>query len=122
MQILINTDHNIEGREGLATHVRTVVEHALAHVHNHVTSVTVHLSDENSSKGGADDKRCVMEARLNHHQPLAVTHHAASLHEAIEGAASKLSRLLDKVTGRLHDERVGSDVASIAQEPTVPER
>ena len=41
-----------------------------------------------------------MEARLAHHQPLAVTQHAPGIDEAFRGAADKLKRLLDSKLGR----------------------
>jgi ribosome-associated translation inhibitor RaiA len=46
-----------------------------------------------------------MEARLAHHQPLAVTQHATTLDEAFRGAADKLKRLLDNTLGRLNNHR-----------------
>jgi hypothetical protein len=46
-----------------------------------------------------------MEARLAHHQPLAVTQHAQSLDEAFRGAAEKLRRSLDSTVGRLYGHR-----------------
>ena len=58
MPIQINTDHNIEGRESLANHVRALVATALSRHEERVTRVEVHLSDQNSGKGGSDDKRC----------------------------------------------------------------
>lgn len=100
MDIQINTDHNINASEGLATHVTSVVENALDHVREHVTRVEAHLSDENDSKGGAYDKRCVLEASLEDHLPVAVTHHATNLQQSVEGAAHKLTRLLDDIFGR----------------------
>ncbi|MBE9122501.1 HPF/RaiA family ribosome-associated protein [Tychonema sp. LEGE 07199] len=70
-----------------------------------ITHVDVHLSDENSDKkGGDDDMRCTIEARLKGHQPLAVTHQAATLDQAVDGAADKLTRLIDSTLGRLHDQ------------------
>ena len=105
MQIQINTDHNIEGREALATQVSGAVESALSRVSDHITRVEVHLSDENSSKSGQNDKRCMMEARLEGRQPIAVTHQAATLDEAVDGAADKLARLIESTLGRLHDQR-----------------
>jgi ribosome-associated translation inhibitor RaiA len=120
MQIQINTDRNIEGREGLSAHVSNVIEHALNHTRNQITRVEVHLADENGSKSGQDDKRCVMEARLEHHQPVVVTHHAASLHQAVEGAAHKLTRLIDSTIGRLHDQKTRNDPVVIA-DPDIPE-
>ncbi len=114
MQVQINTDHNIEGREALATHVNNVVEGALSRFNDQVTRVEVHLTDENSHKSGQNDKRCVMEARLQGHQPVAVTHHAATLHQAIDGASVKLTSLVDSTLGRLRDKRRG------AIDPTPP--
>lgn len=100
MQIQINTDHNIEGREALAAHVRDVVERALDRFSDRVTRVEVHLGDENAAKSGQDDMRCMMEARLQGQQPIAVTHHAAVLHLAVDGAAGKLARMIDSRLGR----------------------
>jgi ribosome-associated translation inhibitor RaiA len=106
MQIQINTDRNIEGHEALAAQVRGVVERALSRISDHITRVEVHLSDENSDKkGGNDDMRCVMEARLEGRQPIAVTHQAATLDQAVDGAADKLTRLIESTLGRLRDQK-----------------
>lgn len=106
MQIQTNTDGNIEGHEALATHVSSVVESALNRFSDHVTRVEIHLSDENSDKkGGKDDMRCMMEARLEGRQPIAVTHQATTVHQAVDGAANKLTRLIESTLGRLHDHR-----------------
>jgi len=61
----------------------------------------VHLNDENGSKSGPQDKRCQIEARLKHHEPLSVTHKAESLDLAIDGAAEKMLHALDHLTGKL---------------------
>jgi hypothetical protein len=61
VHIQINTDHNIEGHEKLAAWVSGVAEHALARVSDHITRVEVHLSDENSDKGGKNDKNATGE-------------------------------------------------------------
>ncbi len=106
MQIQINTDRNIEGREALTAHVRGVVDSALDRFSDHITRVEVHLSDENSDKkGGTDDMRCVMEARLAGRQPIAATHQAATLDQAVDGAAGKLTRLIEGTLGQLHDQQ-----------------
>jgi hypothetical protein len=47
----------------------------------------------------------MMEARLEGHQPLAVTQHSASSEDAIRGAADKLERLIEHTTGRLREVR-----------------
>ena len=106
MQIQVNSDHNIEAHEALAAQVRGVVESALSRVSDHVTRVEVHLSDENSDKkGGNDDMRCMMEVRIEGRDPIAVTHQAATLDEAVDGAADKLARSIDSDLGRMRDQR-----------------
>jgi ribosome-associated translation inhibitor RaiA len=101
MQIQTNTDHNIPGREALTAHVNKVLSNALSHFRERVTRVEVHLSDENGPKGGEADMRCAMEARLGNLQPIAITHAAATLHQAIGGAANKLARLVGHSLARL---------------------
>jgi len=105
MQIQINTDHNIKGHEALAAQVRGVVESALSHLSDHITRVEVHLSDESSHKTSQNDKRCMMEARLEGRQPIAVTHRAATLDQAVDGAADKLTRLIESTLGQLRDQK-----------------
>ena len=102
MIIQVNTDSNIEGNRELAQQIKTVVENSLERFGGQITRVEVHLSDENSDKKfGTEDKRCLLEARLAGLQPLAVTHEAATLEEAVEGAVEKLKRSLDSTLGRL---------------------
>ena len=100
MQIQINTDHHIEGHEALAAWATSEVKTTLGRHSGHITRVEVHLSDENGHKSGTNDKRCVMEARVEGRQPLVVTHHAETLYPAITGAADKLTRLIDSTLGR----------------------
>jgi ribosome-associated translation inhibitor RaiA len=107
VQIQINTDHNIEGHEALTAKVTGVVESALQHVSEHITHVEVHLSDENSNKkDGHDAMRCMMEARLEGRHSIAVTDHAMTLDEAIDGAADKLAHLIESTLERQHDQEL----------------
>ncbi len=105
MKIQFNTDVNIHGTEALAAQVSASVEQALERFSEHVTRVEVHLSDENGGKNGQHDQRCMLEARLEGRKPVAVTYHAATLEQAVHGAAQKLAHLLDSTLGRLHDHR-----------------
>ncbi|MBN1866209.1 ribosome-associated translation inhibitor RaiA [Candidatus Sumerlaeota bacterium] len=111
MQIQINSGHNIEVHEALVAEISGAVESALSRFCDHITQVEVHLSDENSDKkGGNDDMRCVMEARLEGRQPIAVTHHASTLDEAVDGAADKLTRLIEHTLGRARSLRVAGPI------------
>ena len=106
MQVPINTDHNIEGHEALAAHVRSVMTSVLSRISDHITRLEIHLSDENSDKkSGHDDMRCMMEARIEGRQPIAVTHQAATLDQAVDGAADKLTRLIESALERLRDQK-----------------
>ena len=105
MQIQINTDSNIEGNEKFAEQVKSVVESKLSHFSEQITRVEVHLSDENSHKSGQDDKRCMLEARLKGRQPIAVTHQASTLDQAVDGAANMIKKAIESDLGRLHDHR-----------------
>ena len=101
MQIQINTDQPAEDRQQLVATVEATVANALQKYREQVTRVEVHISDENGGKGGADDKRCMMEARLEGRPPLAVTHHASTVDSAVLGAAHRLRASLDHAIGRL---------------------
>jgi ribosome-associated translation inhibitor RaiA len=103
MNIQINTDNHFAGREALHQRTEAAVSNVLGHLAEHITRVEVHLSDENGSKHGGSDKRCMMEARLKGHPPIAVTDEADNLDEAVVGAADKLKHSLDHTLGRLND-------------------
>ncbi len=106
MQIQINTGHNIEVHEALAAEISGVVEGVLGRFGDHITRVEVHLSDENSDKKrGHDAIRCMMEARLEGRQPVAVTYQAATLEQAVDDAAGKLTRLIEHTLGRLREQQ-----------------
>ncbi len=101
MHIQINTDNHIQGTEGMAAEVEATVESTLGHLRDRITRVEVHLSDQNGPKAGERDIRCVIEARLEGHQPTAVSHDASELSDAVDGAAEKLKRSLESLLGKL---------------------
>jgi ribosome-associated translation inhibitor RaiA len=73
----------------------------LARFENLLTRVEVHVSDENAQKSGAADKRCQIEARPKGHQAISVSHKAAAMTLAVDGAASKMSHALKHLMGKL---------------------
>lgn len=79
------------------------MESVLDRVSDRITRVEVHLSDEHGPKNGQADRRCMIEARLAGRQPTAVTHHAATLDLAVDGAAAKLLSSIEHTLGRLAD-------------------
>lgn len=103
MQVLVNSDNHIVAGEDLTARVQGVVEGRLDRFDGRITRVEVHLNDLNSIKLGERDKRCMMEARVGGMRPIAVTHEAATLTEAIHVAADKLERAVEHALGRLED-------------------
>mgnify|MGYP002660813931 CR=1 FL=1 len=103
MKIQINTDNNIKASEELVERFSNDVASALENVSRHVTRVEVHLSDENAGKGGPHDQRCMMEARLEGRQPIAVTDEAATLDSALHGACHKLVRMISDIVDAKRD-------------------
>jgi len=105
MQIQVNTSNGIENKDALERWADGEIRQTLSRFAADVTRVEVHMSDENHDASGGGAKRCVMEARLAHHQPVAVTQQAPSLDEAFRGASDKLKRALDSALGKLTKHR-----------------
>lgn len=105
MEIQVNISSSIEERDTISTETTDIVTHALRHHEHELTRVEVHIDDENGPKGGADDIRCMVEARPKGLQPVAVTNHAATPNAAVRGAAAKLVALLDSASGRAEARR-----------------
>lgn len=64
MIIQLNTDNNLSVHEAFGTTLEDLLCNELSRYSEHITRIEVHLSDENGSKGGINDKRCLLEARL----------------------------------------------------------
>ncbi|KKO43985.1 ribosomal subunit interface protein [Arsukibacterium ikkense] len=122
MQVQINSDRNIQADERLAEFVRDTLTSKLSRFADHVTRIEVHLSDENSStKHDGNDKRCLLEARLEGFDPIAVTEQAATVGQAVSGAADKLQRKLSSVLGKLRDKHSRAGTPDFSEpEPADP--
>lgn len=116
MQIQVNSDNHIQNSSRLEDWVSSTVQSSLEHYEEDLTRVEVHLKDENGDKPGTHDKRCQMEARPKGHQPVSVTHTAATLDQAVEGAATKLQHALEHLFGKLRSPRRGA--AALAESGT----
>lgn len=101
MQIQINSDHHTLATPELAGRIQSLVRDSLERYSDRITRVEVHLNDLNGEKGGSNDKRCLMEARLAGLGPVDVNHEADSLELAIDGAMEKLERAIEHKLGRL---------------------
>jgi ribosome-associated translation inhibitor RaiA len=104
MLIQVNTGNGIDNNEALQRWATDHLNETLARFQQDITRIEVQLSDENQAKGGEGDKRCMLEARLANHDPIAVNHHGANQDEAFRGAARKLLHALDHTLGKLRDQ------------------
>lgn len=105
MQVQVNTDNHIDASANFNEDVQVFLEDKLRRFGSRITRLEVSFTDQNSSaKGGGDDKRCVLEARLNGMQPLAVQASAPEVMVSLRGAVNKLQSLLDSTLGK-QDER-----------------
>jgi len=105
MQIKINTDHNINGQEHMIGKFTDIIKNALNRLSDHITSLEIHLSEQNGHKTGHNNKKCVMEARLEGRKPIAVINNADTLEQAVNGCIDKLVSTIDKILGRLRGHR-----------------
>ena len=105
MQIQVNTDNNIEGREDVVRFVESVLESKLRAVSGSITRIEVHLQDQNAAKSGPDDKRCMVEARLEGRQPVSATATADTIQSAVTAAVDKMRNILDSELGKLRARR-----------------
>jgi ribosome-associated translation inhibitor RaiA len=116
MQIQVHTDRHIPSDERLAEFIRDTLQTKLSRFADHLTRVEVHLSDENGQqKNDGHDKRCLLEARFEGLDPVAITEHAATVGKAITGAADKMQRKLSSVVGKLRDKHVRAGNAEFVE-------
>jgi hypothetical protein len=99
MTIQFNTDKNINSSEELRKPLLDLISEELSRFSSHITRVEVHLSDEDGPKDGLNDKRCMLEARLEGKQPIAVTNSADTHEQAVSGAIDKLKSSLESTLG-----------------------
>lgn len=101
MTIQLNAGKNLNIHEYFAEKLDGILNQELSRFSEHITRIEVHLSDENGAKDAQNDKRCLLEARLEGRQPIAVTHIANTYDQALDGAIAKLKTSLDTILGRL---------------------
>ena len=120
MQVLVNTGNGIENKESLERWAGQFLNESLARFKQDITRVEVQLSDESSGRKGATDTRCMLEARLTGHDPVAVSHYAETQDEAFRGATQKLMRAIEHIFGKLdrHEHRARE---TIRKDPTAVE-
>ena len=122
MKVQVNTSNDIDNKDALERWANEYLNEQLARFDQDLTSIEVQMSDENhGARGGGDDKRCTMEARITGRTPVAVTNYAANQDLAFRGAADKLAHALDHTFGKL-DRREHRERETIRRDPEVLEQ
>jgi hypothetical protein len=94
LTVQVNTSNTVTGDETFVAQARETIRTALGHLAPRLTRVEAHFDDVNAAKGGADDKRCTIEARPASMRPLSASATAATPAQALRGAVGKVKRLL----------------------------
>ncbi len=99
MHTEINAADGVERSPALDEHIHDKLNRIDRHFGEHLTQVRVFLKDVNANKGGID-KCCHMEARPEHHDPVAVEAMDSDAYRAVRAAVDKLGRALEHRLGR----------------------
>lgn len=103
MIVQINTDKTIIGDQRSQEYFTSMIEDKFKRFEPHITRIEMHLSDQDGRKEGFNDLQCLLEARMEGRDPLAVTCKSDSLERAVTGAIDKLKASLDSTIGRMKD-------------------
>lgn len=109
MIIQLNSDKNLVLHEEYRDKLNNLFADELSRFSEYITRLEVHLSDENGAKFGMKDKRCLLEARQEGRQPIAVSEVAETYDIAIARAVNKLEVSLSSIQGRLFTNRFYGD-------------
>lgn len=103
MTIQFNTDNNVSGKDSHTAPLIAMISEEMDRYSHQITRIEAYLADENADKDTDNDKRCTLEARLEGLKPIAVTNHANTHEQAVEGALEKLKSALEKTLGRIQN-------------------
>jgi hypothetical protein len=102
MHVQVNTSNGIANKDILERWAADYLNEHLGRYRQDITGIEVQLSDENhGDKGGVSQVRCMLEARVNGHPPIAVKNFAPDQDLAFRGAADKLDHALEHAFGKL---------------------
>ncbi|MBL7719612.1 MAG: HPF/RaiA family ribosome-associated protein [Flavipsychrobacter sp.] len=101
MIVQINTDNNAHLSEGSREQFTETIKSDLNRFAEHLTRVEVHFSDENGPKDGTDDKKCLLEARLEGLQPIAASANGRDFSSALDAALDIMKKNIAKTREKL---------------------
>lgn len=103
MIIQLNTDKNLTIHSEYEAQITSKLNHDLERYTDHISRIEVHMSDENGSKGGVNDKKCLLEARFEGKPPIVTSDLGDTYDLALKGATEKLRNALKTVVSKLQE-------------------
>lgn len=116
MQIIINSDQNVEITQATENEISSSVSAALTRFEDRLTRVEVHLTDASAGRSTGNDIQCLLEARPEGMQPETTSGEANTPEDALRVTVQKMVNRLETVFGKL-DHRKGSN--PMGGEPTL---
>ena len=103
MTIQLNADNHLHIHAAFSEKLNDMLNDELSRFSENISRLEVHLSDENGSKESPDDKRCMIEARVDGRPPVAVTAHGDTYELAANNCIDKLTASLETVFGKMRN-------------------
>ena len=103
MIIQLNADKILNVHETFGNQLEVRMLKKLQKFSEHITTLEIHITDENGIKTGPNDIKCKLEAHLKGMQSIVVTETANTLEQSVHMAIDKLKDSLDSIIGRARD-------------------
>ena len=101
MKIQLNTDNHLNISESFGKKLEEQCSQQLDRFSDHVTRLEVYLSDQDGPKNGVNDKKCILEARLENSKPVAGRGIGNTYDQAVPKEIAKMKASLDTILGHL---------------------
>jgi hypothetical protein len=101
MVIKFNSDPNMVKSQEQVARIKTYIKDELRVYSNDISRIEANISEENGSKTGLYDKRCMLEAQVENWQSIAVTSFASTSEYAVAEALIKLKKAVETMLKKL---------------------
>jgi hypothetical protein len=105
MLFQFNSSNDVDCTQAAADGIENDVRAGLSRFEPRLTRIELHIGDSDGPRDGPLDKHCRMEARPNGLAPVAVSHAAGSVSEAVAGATTKMLVVLERLFGKRTDRK-----------------
>jgi ribosome-associated translation inhibitor RaiA len=103
MIIQLNAAGILNIHELFENELKNRISKKLQRLSGYITSLEVHITDENGIKTGPNDIKCILEAHLKGMKSIVVSQSANTLEESVHGAIDKLKDSVDSIIERARD-------------------